>query len=163
VWDTAPYLHDGRALTLTSVLTTHNPNDEHGTTSQLSSQQIAWLVAYLQSIGAPSSPGTPVGSPEASAAAIGTFFDRVFPNPFRHETSMRFAVENNASLVRIEVFNVAGQRVRTLLERRMTRGVHVVGWDTLNDDGRHVSPGLYFVRLLVNGEEKGGQKMTVLR
>jgi YVTN family beta-propeller protein len=44
VWDTGPYLHDHFAQTLQAVLTTFNPNDQHGTTSQLSTQQIEILV-----------------------------------------------------------------------------------------------------------------------
>jgi cytochrome c peroxidase len=43
----APYLHDGSALTLYDVLTTENPNDEHGVTSHLSDGEIADLVAFL--------------------------------------------------------------------------------------------------------------------
>jgi YVTN family beta-propeller protein len=47
---TAPYLHDGRALTLRDVLTTCNPSNEHGTTSGLSEGEIDDLVAYLSSL-----------------------------------------------------------------------------------------------------------------
>lgn len=46
----APYLHDGRALTLRDVLTTHNPKDQHGKTRGLSPQEIDDLVAYLLSL-----------------------------------------------------------------------------------------------------------------
>lgn len=47
LWRTAPYLHDGSAVTLRDVLTTHNANDRHGATSHLSSGQIDDLVEYL--------------------------------------------------------------------------------------------------------------------
>jgi DNA-binding beta-propeller fold protein YncE len=47
VWETAPYLHDGRAKTLREVITTHNPDDRHGKTSHLSAQQRDDLVAFL--------------------------------------------------------------------------------------------------------------------
>ncbi len=50
VWQTAPYLHDGSAPTLRDVLTTRNPDDEHGVTSDLSSVEIDQLVSYLQQI-----------------------------------------------------------------------------------------------------------------
>ena len=46
-----PYLHDGRADTLLSVLTDMNPDDDHGNTSQLSQQDLADLVAYLEALG----------------------------------------------------------------------------------------------------------------
>ncbi|MCC7537802.1 MAG: c-type cytochrome [Deltaproteobacteria bacterium] len=50
LWLTAPYLHDGSAATLEDVLTTRNPDDLHGTTSGLTAEQIADLVAYLLSL-----------------------------------------------------------------------------------------------------------------
>jgi len=50
VWRTAPYLHDGRALTLKDVLTTFNKKDLHGHTSELSEQELNDLVAFLKSL-----------------------------------------------------------------------------------------------------------------
>ena len=46
----APYLHDGRAATLESVLTTHNSSDSHGVTSDLSANEIDQLVLFLESL-----------------------------------------------------------------------------------------------------------------
>jgi YVTN family beta-propeller protein len=50
VWRTAPYLHDGSAATIRDVVTTHNPHDQHGETSNLSSQEIDDLCAYILSL-----------------------------------------------------------------------------------------------------------------
>jgi cytochrome c peroxidase len=50
LWRTAPYLHDGRAVTLVDLLGKYNPADEHGVTSSLSDQEIDDLVAYLLSL-----------------------------------------------------------------------------------------------------------------
>lgn len=50
IWHTAPYLHDGRALTLQDVVTTHNPTDQHGQTSHLSEAELQDLVAFLLSV-----------------------------------------------------------------------------------------------------------------
>jgi len=49
LWRTAPYLHDGSATTVREVLTTRNPRDEHGQTSNLSRQELSDLCAYLLS------------------------------------------------------------------------------------------------------------------
>jgi uncharacterized repeat protein (TIGR01451 family) len=162
VWDTEPYLHDGRATSLESVLTTHNPNDEHGNTSQLSSAQIGFLAAYLRSIGEPTTTGTDAPN-VAEALTFSTMFDRVFPNPFARETSLRFSLENATSHVRIEVFNVQGRRVTTLVDRVLPRGQHVVGWDGRSGSGSVVAPGIYFARMIVDGEARGGKKITVFR
>jgi mono/diheme cytochrome c family protein len=50
LWRTSPYLHDGSAATIRDVLTTRNPRDEHGKTSQLTTQQIDDLAEYLLSL-----------------------------------------------------------------------------------------------------------------
>jgi YVTN family beta-propeller protein len=50
LWDSAPYLHDGSAVTLFDVLTTKNSNDLHGVTSSLSTNQLVDLVEYLLSL-----------------------------------------------------------------------------------------------------------------
>ena len=49
-WRTAPYLYDGRALTMEEVLTICNPNDKHGETSKLTPGQIKDLAEYVLSL-----------------------------------------------------------------------------------------------------------------
>jgi len=50
IYRTAPYLHDGRAATLEEVFTNWNKEDKHGATSKLSKDELADLLAYLQSL-----------------------------------------------------------------------------------------------------------------
>jgi YVTN family beta-propeller protein len=50
LWRTAPYLHDGSALTVREVLTTHNAHDQHGATSHLTPAQMEDLVVFLLSL-----------------------------------------------------------------------------------------------------------------
>ncbi len=50
LWRTSPYLHDGSATTIKEVITTRNPKDAHGTTSNLTPQQIDDLCAYVLSL-----------------------------------------------------------------------------------------------------------------
>lgn len=50
IYRTAPYLHHGRAATLRDVLTTCNPDDQHGRTSHLNDSQLDDLVEYLRSL-----------------------------------------------------------------------------------------------------------------
>jgi YVTN family beta-propeller protein len=49
-WDSAPYLHDGRAKTLYEVFTQFNPDDKHGKTKGLTKQELDDLVAFVQSL-----------------------------------------------------------------------------------------------------------------
>jgi cytochrome c peroxidase len=50
VWRTAPYLHDGSAATVRDVVTTGNPHNQHGTTSNLSDQEMGDLCEYVLSL-----------------------------------------------------------------------------------------------------------------
>ena len=50
LWRTAPYLHDGRALSLEEVLTIHNANNTHGHTKHLTPEEIKVLAEYLRSL-----------------------------------------------------------------------------------------------------------------
>ena len=50
IYRTAPYLHDGRAVTLEEVFTAWNKEDKHGVTSKLSKEELADLIAYLSSL-----------------------------------------------------------------------------------------------------------------
>ncbi len=50
VWRTAPYLYDGRALTMEDLLTRWNPNDTHGATSELSKDELRDLGIYVLSL-----------------------------------------------------------------------------------------------------------------
>lgn len=50
VWRTAPYMHDGSAATMKDVLTTHNKDDKHGHTKNLTPQQIDDLAEYVLSL-----------------------------------------------------------------------------------------------------------------
>ncbi len=49
VWRTAPYLYDGRAVTIEEVLTKYNPDDKHGLTSNLSDKEITDLANFVLS------------------------------------------------------------------------------------------------------------------
>lgn len=63
VYRSAPYLHHGRAATLTDLLTTQNKGDLHGKTSQLNESQIADLVEFLKAL--------PYEDPEPAAKKAG--------------------------------------------------------------------------------------------
>lgn len=50
VWRTAPYLHDGRAVSMKELLTKYNPGDKHGRTSGLTPQEIDDLAQFVLSL-----------------------------------------------------------------------------------------------------------------
>jgi len=70
-----------------------------------------------------------------------------FPNPFNPSTVVPLYVAV-AGRVRLLIYNVHGQLIRTLVDGVREAGLYRVVWDGTDDDGVEVSSGLYFVRLL---------------
>jgi len=69
-----------------------------------------------------------------------------YPNPFNPETQIRYAlpVPNH---VRIEVYNLVGKKVITLIDREENAGFHTVTWNGRDDFGKLVSSGIYLCRI----------------
>ncbi|RMH89545.1 MAG: T9SS C-terminal target domain-containing protein, partial [Calditrichaeota bacterium] len=88
----------------------------------------------------------PVPSPESVPERF--FLSQNFPNPFNPTTTIPFGLPEEAR-VSLEIFNLLGQKVRTLLSReRLAAGYHRVVWDGLSDAGQRVASGIYFYRLI---------------
>jgi hypothetical protein len=83
------------------------------------------------------------------------------PNPFNPITSIQYEVAATGP-VSIQVFNVAGQVVRTLVDAPVEAGVHSVRWDGTNDSGKPVASGLYYYRVNA-GTFESVHKMTLLK
>lgn len=83
------------------------------------------------------------------------------PNPFNPQTTIEFSLPLS-SPVRLVIYNVAGQVVRTLLESDLPAGVHAVVWDGRNDQGIEVSSGIYFYQMAA-GSFQETKKMVLLK
>ena len=84
-----------------------------------------------------------------------------YPNPFNPETNIRYSLKNSGH-VTIEIFNIQGQKVKTLLNRSEVGGDHVVVWDGISDDGAAVSSGVYFYKMQADGTNTT-KKMLLLK
>jgi Secretion system C-terminal sorting domain/Viral BACON domain len=69
-----------------------------------------------------------------------------YPNPFNLSTNIEFDIPSRTD-VRLEIFNVVGQRVRLLIAEPVSAGHHTVAWDSQSDHGSVVPSGVYFYRL----------------
>ncbi len=83
------------------------------------------------------------------------------PNPFRDGTAMAFNLPT-AARTKIVVYNVAGQKIATVVDREFPAGRHNVAWDGEDSAGRHVPAGIYFYRIEA-GANASTKKMIVLR
>ena len=69
-----------------------------------------------------------------------------YPNPFKHSTTISFTTTINSN-IEISIFNISGQKVRTLLDSELNAGDHSVIWDARNDYNQQASPGIYLYTL----------------
>jgi len=83
------------------------------------------------------------------------------PNPFNPTTTISFRLDQ-PSYVRLDVFNVAGQKVRTLVDDELATGEHSVVWEGDDSHGRPVSSGIYFYRLQA-GDFRETKQMILLK
>ena len=69
-----------------------------------------------------------------------------FPNPFRDRTNIIYHIDQNTS-ARIEIYDLVGRKIRTLVNRLHDMGTHSVIWDGQNDASQAVANGVYFYKL----------------
>ena len=84
-----------------------------------------------------------------------------YPNPFNPVTNIRYRLAQGGP-VHLAIYNLLGQRVRTLVNLRQSPGEYTVRWDGRNEAGRPVSSGLYFYRLQT-GDKQLMRKMLLVR
>jgi hypothetical protein len=82
------------------------------------------------------------------------------PNPFRHTTTINFAVPR-PSRIRLTIYNLTGQKIRSLLDDGKSVGFHTIRWDGQNDEGVFVASGVYFY-VLEAGEVTYAKKMILV-
>jgi hypothetical protein len=85
-----------------------------------------------------------------------------FPNPFNPETSISFTVDNSLNPVSIDIYNIRGQKVRSLVDDIFTTGDHSVVWNGTDDKGRSVGSGVYFYRMST-GDFTETRKMVLIK
>jgi hypothetical protein len=79
-----------------------------------------------------------------------------YPNPFNASTEIAYTLSRD-SKVRLEVYNILGQRIKTLVDTRQEAGCKTVNWDASD-----YSSGIYFYKLTVNGKTFT-KRMTLLK
>ena len=83
-----------------------------------------------------------------------------YPNPFNPSTIIPYQLPT-ATHVRLEVFNLLGQRIATLVAGERSAGVHTAVWDATDGSGQAVGAGVYLYRLTVGGDSQTGRMVLV--
>jgi hypothetical protein len=100
------------------------------------------------------------GAFEASTAP-GRVLQQNVPNPFNPGTTIRYRVDRMAE-VRLFIFNVKGQLVKSMQQGLETPGLHSIRWDGTDHSGRLVPSGTYLYQIMI-GDVRESRKMIVLR
>lgn len=86
---------------------------------------------------------------------------RAAPNPFNPRTRLFFSLDEGGAVC-INIHDVAGRQVRTLLDENLAAGEHAVRWNGLDDSGRSCASGLYLARV-VTPRGQGTAKLVLTR
>ena len=70
-----------------------------------------------------------------------------YPNPFNPSTQISFDVPEGSELVRLNIYNILGKKVSTLLNNVMSPGKHKIEWNAKDNEGNPVASGIYFYEL----------------
>ncbi len=122
---------------------------------------LTWVWPYACCVGTCHvniSQSTPLFLTEAPAAFS---LAQNHPNPFNPETQITYALPEG-SKVTLVIFNILGQRVRTLVDEQQDPGYKTVTWDGKDEKGHEVASGIYFYRLKA-GDYGQVKKMVVLK
>jgi len=75
-----------------------------------------------------------------------------YPNPFNPETTISYDVSQKGS-VTVDIYNIKGQKVKSLVSENQEAGKHSIIWQGDNDQGKQISSGTYFYKIKSAGQE----------
>ena len=84
-----------------------------------------------------------------------------FPNPFNPNTMICFEL-NEPGFTKIEIYNIRGEKINTILKTVLQTGLHNFEWKGTDEAGYNSSSGVYFYKISVNGQHKTN-KMLLLK
>nr|MDA3813263.1 T9SS type A sorting domain-containing protein [Candidatus Cloacimonadota bacterium] len=85
-----------------------------------------------------------------------------YPNPFNPTTTISFSVTQNSDFVNLEVYNIKGQKVKTLINEKMQSGKHTTVWSGLDSNNKLVSSGIYLYKIKA-GNQESVKRMLLLK
>jgi flagellar hook assembly protein FlgD len=106
---------------------------------------------------------TAVLEPAGAAVPDGFELTQNFPNPFNPDTRIRFTLPIDGQMS-LQIYNTAGQLVRSLAEGTHRAGFYDVTWDGTDDAGRRIASGTYLYHLeMETAGYSESRRMTLTR
>ncbi len=95
--------------------------------------------------------------------------DSIYPNPFKISglsrgigTTISYFVNNERDNVTLTIYNLKGQKIKTLVNQNLSKGKHIVNWNGLNENNQQVSSGIYFCNVK-SGNYSSTKKMMLIK
>lgn len=85
-----------------------------------------------------------------------------YPNPFNPETTIPVNMKRDGN-ARLEIYNAAGHRIRTLHSGHLSQGRHQFSWNGRDDQSSQVSSGVYFSRLTDSSGQSASRRMVLVK
>ncbi len=105
--------------------------------------------------------GEPVGITNDLFPAFKYQFSN-YPNPFNPETNIFFSIPETSN-IELSVYNIKGQKVKTLVNNELAKGDHSIIWQGDDDFGNFVSSGIYLFNLKLNSKSEAVKKCLLLK
>ncbi len=144
---------DVAQLAYTATATGYHPVVVSRTTGDYAVYESAYSLRWNE--------GAPVDVPGQIAEIFELSFRGAAPNPARERAALWYSVSERTP-VRLEIFDLEGRRLRTLVDEPMDAGPHVAAWDCTDAGGVRVGPGIYWARLTAQGRTLA-KRMTIVR
>ncbi len=100
-------------------------------------------------------------TPEEQTLPSDSKIERIYPNPFNPQTTIRLAMKQSGP-ASVKVYDVQGRLVRTLVEGELNAGRHDLRWTGVDNAGRSVPSGVYFVRA-IHPDGVDQQRMSLVK
>jgi hypothetical protein len=114
----------------------------------------------MEKLGFESGAAAAVAGEEAAVPAAFSL-QQNYPNPFNSSTTVPYQL-SETGLVRLEIFDLNGQKVATLIDHTQASGRYQVSWDGTDDQGQAVSTGTYLISLRL-GDSAQVSKMVLIK
>ncbi|MBN1326423.1 MAG: T9SS type A sorting domain-containing protein [Candidatus Cloacimonetes bacterium] len=112
---------------------------EFGGLTETNSTKLELLASYLDFFGIPHS----LVDVEQVIVPGKTVLYNNYPNPFNPETNIAYSLDH-VGMIKLEIYNIRGQKVRTLVSENQIPGDYTIIWDGRDDQEKAVSSGVYF-------------------
>ncbi len=98
----------------------------------------------------------------SDAQSLASSLAQNYPNPFNPTTKISFTLAKDANNVELSIYNLKGQKVKTLAKDNFSKGSYSYVWNGVNDQDKAVASGVYFYKLKA-GNQTSTKKMVLMK